>query len=153
MKFNQSRWWDRNNISFPNFTRWERYLSEARGVAGNKPILLWQVPVGNQYFRTVDNSDHHYQDNRGEYFFGHIPELVQVGIIGIMFGAGSADNTTNNDSGDGVTNPPPMCTTDGISSGQICNDHESTVPDDDGGFIRFSAGAYYQRPLVLTDTP
>jgi hypothetical protein len=152
-KFSQNRWWDRTNASVPNFTRWEQYLSAARTAAGNKPILLWQVPIGNQYFRTEDNSDNHYQDNRAEYFFGHIPELVEAGIVGVMFGAGSAANTTNYDSGDGVTNPPAFCTSDGISSGQICNDHESIVADDDGGYLRLAAGAYYKRPLILTDSP
>jgi hypothetical protein len=153
-RFNQNRWWDRDNVTFPNFARWEQYLSAARGVAGNKPILLWQVPMGNQHFQTSNNTDNHFQDNRAEYVFAHIDELINTGIIGVMFGAGNAGSTTNNDAGDGVTNPPAFCTTDGISGGgQICNDHASTVADDDGGFIRFSASEYYKNPVALTAVP
>jgi len=149
-RFNQNRWWDRENVTFPNFARWEQYLSAARGVAGNKPILLWQVPVGNQYFQTSNNTDNHFQDNRAEYFFGHVDELIQTGIVGVTFGAGNAGSTSYDDgSKDGVTNPPTICTTDGTSRGQICNDHPSTVADDDGGFIRMSASAYYQAPMAL----
>jgi hypothetical protein len=148
--YNQNRWWDRENVTFPNFTRWEQYLSAARGVVGNKPVLLWQVPVGNQYFQTLNNTNNHFQDNRAEYFFGHVPELIQTGIVGIMFGAGNAGSTSFDDgSHDGVTNPPAQCTTDGTSSGQICNDHPSTVADDDGGFIRMSGAAYYRNPVAL----
>ncbi len=70
-----------------------------------------------------------------------------------MFGAGNAGSTTNNDSGDGVTNPPAICTSDGTSSGQICNDHQSSVADDDGGFIRMSGAAYFQSPVALNGVP
>jgi hypothetical protein len=82
---------------------------------------------------------------------GHVPELIETGIVGALFGAGNAGNTTNTDAKhDGVTNPPSSCTTDGVSTGQICNDHPSTVADDDGGFIRMAAQAYYQSPVALT---
>jgi hypothetical protein len=151
--FNQNRWWDRNNVTFPNFARWEQYLSTARSVAGNKPILLWQVPVGNQYSQTNNNSNNHFQDNRAEYFFSHVQELIDTGIVGVMFGAGNAGSTNYNDSGDGITNPPAICVSDGVSGGQICNDHPATVADDDGGFIRFSAAAYYQAPVSLNGVP
>jgi len=112
------------------------------------------VPVGNQYFRSENNTDGHFQDNRAEYIFGHVPELIDAGIIGALFGAGNAGNTTYGDAKkDGVTNPPAICTTDGISSGQICNDHPSTVADDDGGYIRMMGQAYYQNPLPLAGAP
>jgi hypothetical protein len=152
VQFNQNRWWDRDNVTFPNFIRWEQYLMAARGVAGNKPILLWQVPIGNQYFQTMNNTDVHFQDNRAEYFFGHVPELIQTGIVGVMFGAGNAGTTSYEDGAhDGITNPPAFCTTDGTSRGQICNDHPSTVADDDGGYLRMSAEAYYRAPVLLDD--
>jgi hypothetical protein len=113
--------------------------------------LLWQVPVGNQYFDTENNTNNHYQDNRPEYIFGHISELIQSGIVGAIFASGNAGNTTYTDaSGDGITNPASFCTTDGVSSGQICNNNTSSVSDDDGGFIRMSAQAYYQTPVSLS---
>ncbi|MGI9146784.1 MAG: hypothetical protein ACR2IK_09595 [Chloroflexota bacterium] len=157
--FGQNRWWDRLNVAFPNFQRWERYLQAANNGDGAKGILLWQVPIGNQYFATVNNTTGHYQDNRAEYIFGHIPELIQSGIVGVMFGAGNAGNTVEWDAmRDGITNPPPFCTTDGVSSGQICNTQTSTVADDDGGYIRMQGQAYYKDPITLgavmpTNTP
>jgi hypothetical protein len=117
-------------------------------------MLLWQVPVGNQYFQTENNTDGHYQDNRAEYIFGHVQELIDTGIIAALFGPGNAGNTNYGDSKhDGITNPPPICTTDGISSGQICNDHPSTVVDDDGGYIRMMGKAYYQSPVSRSGAP
>jgi hypothetical protein len=107
--FGQNRWWDRLNVKFPNFQRWEQYLRGSIVADNNKPMLLWQVPVGNQYFRSENNTDGHYQDNRPEYIFGHIQELIDTGIIAALFGPGNAGNTNYGDSkNDGVTNPPPF---------------------------------------------
>ncbi len=54
--------------------------------------------------------DRHYQDNRVEYFFHHVPELVNAGVIGLLFGAGNGGSTVNYDGKhDGVTNPPSFC--------------------------------------------
>jgi hypothetical protein len=148
-QFGQNRWWDRLNVRYPNFNRWQSYLGGAISTYG-KPMLLWQVPMGNQYFQTMNNTPGHFQDNRAEYIFSHVDELRQIGIIGVMFGAGNAGNSSQDDGQkDGVTNPPAFCTTDGISTGQICNDHPSVHPDDDGGFIRMSAAAYYRAPVLL----
>jgi hypothetical protein len=149
--FGQNRWWDRLNVALPNFVRWEQYLKAISAADSGRSIVLWQVPVGNQYFDTENNTNNHFQDNRPEYIFGHIAELIQSGIVGAIFSAGNAGNTTYTDaSGDGVTNPASFCTTDGISSEQMCNNHMSTVADDDGGFIRMSAQAYYQNPISLS---
>jgi hypothetical protein len=138
-----SAFWDRNNVTFPNFHRWETFISAASTAAG-RPVIAWQVPEGNQYFDTENNTDGHYQDNRAEYFFGHIAELVQAGVIGVLFGAGNGGSTEQFDGmSDGITNPSSICTSDGISSGQVCNTHTSTVSDDDGGYIRMEGGQYY----------
>jgi hypothetical protein len=145
-----SHWWDRQNAALPNFNRWEQWVAGAVGAAGNKPMIIWQVPIGNQYFQTMDNTNGHYQDNRAEYFFAHIDELRQVGIVGLLFGGGGGGVTTYSDADkDGVSNPASTCTSDGISSGQVCNDHPSTVPDDDGGFLRMSAQQYFASPVAL----
>ena len=75
---------------------------------------------------------------------------MQSGIVGAIFASGNSGNTTYTDaSHDGVTNPASFCTTDGVSSGQICNSHTSNVSDDDGGYIQMSARAYYQNPIGL----
>jgi hypothetical protein len=153
-QFNQNRWWDRLNVKFPNFLRWEQYLKGASNADNDKPTLLWQVPMGNQYFLSENNTDGHFQDNRVEYIFDHVPELIQAGVIGALLGPGNAGNTNFGDvKGDGVTNPPAICTTDGMSSGQICNDHPSTLADDDGGYIRMMAQRYYQNPVAFAAAP
>lgn len=146
----QYRFWDRNNVEFPNFHRWEAYLKAVTAAARRKAIV-WQVPMGNQYFQSQNNSPGHYQDNRAEYFFGHVDELRDAGLIGVLFGATTKDATRYFDSTkDGVTNPPSFCTTDGISGGaQICNDHAPIGPDDDGGYLRMAAASYYDAPLSL----
>jgi hypothetical protein len=139
-------WWDRDNIALPNFHRWEQYIGGATRVTG-KPLLVWQAPLGNQYFRTENNTSGHYQDNKVEYFFSHPDELVQAGIIGVMFarGGGGSGNTALSDAmSDGITNPAPFCTSDGISNGKICNDHVSDSADDDGGYLRLVSQQYYR---------
>ena len=139
----QGVWWDRTNQTLPNFHRWEQYASGVSKAAG-KPLMVWQIPIGNQYFRTENNTDGHFQDNRVEYFLDHVAELRQAGVVGLLFGAGNGGSTVNADAKqDGVTNPPPLCTRDGTSGPPICNDHVSTVPDDDGGYLRLAAQRYY----------
>ena len=109
-------------------------------------MLLWQVPMGNQYFQTMNNTPGHFQDNRAEYIFANVERLTQLGVIGAMFGPGNAGATSQLDAAqDGITNPDSFCTTDGLSSGRVCNDHPSLYADDDGGYIRVSAEAYYNR--------
>ena len=143
-------WWDSRNVALPNFHRWEAYMAGITSATG-KPAVVWQVPIGNQYFRTDDGSPWHRQDNRAEYFFGHVQELASVGIVAVLFGSGGNNQSTENvdAAGDGVTNPPAQCTTLGVSSGQVCNDHISTVSDDDGGYLRLAGAAYYASPLPL----
>ncbi len=149
----QNAFWDRNNVALPHFHQWETYMQAVYSTTG-KPAIIWQIPIGNQYFSTMNNSWGHYQDNCAEYFFEHIPELVNVGIIGLQFGCGNDGSTVPWDGrGDGVTNNTPACTTDGISGGgTICNNHTSTVADDDGGYLRMAGEAYFQNPYPLDST-
>ena len=132
-------WWDRNNVVFPNFTRWLAFMSRMHTDTG-LPLVEWQVPAGNQYYRTMDNTDGHYQDNRSEYFLAHPTQLTAAGIVAVLFGAGNAGQTSYMDAkADGITNPAP------VNSWQCnaCNTHVSVWPDDDGGFLRVAVGAYY----------
>ena len=139
--------WDRLNVTVPDFTRWEQYLGAVTAATGRR-AMVWQVPLGNQYFDTDNNTTGHYQDNRAEYFFAHMAELRSVGVIAVLYGRGNAGSTTNTDAqGDGVTNPAPICTSDGLSSGVVCNNHVSSVADDDGGYLRMAAATYYAAPL------
>jgi hypothetical protein len=79
-----------------------------------------------------------------EYFMAHLGELQQSGVIGLLFGAGNGGSTVQYDGmADGITNPASFCTTDGMSSGTVCNNHTSAYSDDDGGYLRTEAQAYY----------
>jgi hypothetical protein len=145
----RNAFWDRTNTTFPNFQRYEQYISAVTQATG-LGVIVWQVPVGNQWFRSVNNTDGHYQDNRIEYFFGHLAGLRDAGVIGLQFGAGNAGSTDHWDAkGDGVTNPAAICNTDGNAGASVCNDHVSSSSDDDGGYLRMQSASYFQNPLPL----
>jgi hypothetical protein len=146
---NSPRFWDRLNVTFPNFTRWERYVKAVTTTTKRKAIL-WQIPSGNQVFSTMNNTRGHYQDNRAEYFFGHVDELVDAGVVGLLFGTTTPEATHYTDfQADGITNPAPICTLDGLSLGTICNKQTSQFADDDGGYLRLAAADYYTSPVPL----
>ena len=140
-------WWDRTNATFPNFTRWESYLGAVTATTG-LPAFVWQVPEGNQYFTTENNSPGHTQDNRAEYFLSHPGQLTAAGVVAVLFGRGNPGSTTNTDADhDGVTNAAPVCTSQG--GGLTCPTHLSTVSDDDGGYLRMAGAQYYSHPAPL----
>ena len=141
--------WDQQNVTQPDFTRWEQYLAAVTTTTQRRAIV-WQVPLGNQWSRSENNTAGHYQDNKAEYFFAHPAELRAAGAIAVLFGQATAGSTTNTDADhDGITNPPEVCTSDGLTSGTVCNTHVATVSDDDGGYLRTAAAAYYAAPLPL----
>jgi hypothetical protein len=102
-------------------------------------MVAWQIPLGNTVMRAEDNTYGHYQDNRVQWLLGpdsraHLKAYVADGYIGFLFGAGAAGNTCACDADkDGVTNPPPI---DG-------NTRTSLSADDDGGYFKAQAKAYY----------
>jgi hypothetical protein len=138
-----THWWDPTNTTFPNFSRYLTYVAELRTRTG-RPQVAWQVPVGNQYFLTMNNTCGHYQDNVAAYFISHADSLFASGLIAVLFGAGNSCQTSNTDANsDGVTNGSGAPTTDALGYCIACNTHTSTVTDDDGGFLRTFVGQYY----------
>ncbi len=86
----QRPWWDDQDMKLPRPTRatlWENALSRQAG----KRLILWQIPVGNM---AMDNSCHHYQDNRAAYAFSHTRDLFDAGVIGLVFGGGAGCETS-----------------------------------------------------------
>jgi hypothetical protein len=86
---NKNTWWDAENATLPDFHQdftWVKALTEAL----NKPALYWQTPLGNA---SQNNTTNHYQDNRVDYFFGHMSELAGAHAVGAAFGAGAGDQT------------------------------------------------------------
>ena len=101
---NTSHWWDRTNVALPNFARWLTYMARLHADT-NRPLVVWQVPVGNQYFLTMNNANGHDQDNRAEYFLSHTQDLQAAGIQAVLFGKANGGQTNyTDDTGDGVTN-------------------------------------------------
>jgi hypothetical protein len=146
----KARFWDQDNAVFPNFHRWESYVKAVTTTTGKKAIV-WQVPIGNQLYKTMNNTYGHWQDNRVEYFFNHLAELRDAGLIGVLFGTTQPDATNYWDAaGDVVTNPAPVCTSDGWSSGKVvCSTLDSPSADDDGTYLRLRVIDYYKNPLPL----
>jgi hypothetical protein len=86
----RNTWWDATNATLPNFHQafaWTKALAEAV----NLPVIFWQIPVGNM---SQSNVADHYQDNRLDYFFAHMNEVVAAHIVGLFFGAGASGMTT-----------------------------------------------------------
>ncbi len=151
-----AHWWDLTNTTFPNFDRYRAYVA-ALNATTLRRIVLWQLPVGNTVMRTSDNSPGHYQDNRVQGLLGNngagLPAWIDAGVIGLLWGAGQGDQSHPTDAhADGITNPAPINSNTGTA----------TVSDDDGGYLRAQAGAYYGRgalPLpgaacgVFSDVP
>ncbi|MGH6935504.1 MAG: hypothetical protein ACRED2_04835 [Methylocella sp.] len=127
-------WWD--STAFDNFRQYIAAIYQATERKG----ILWQTPIGNTLYRTVNNTKYHYQDNRPQYFLQsgnrqNITNFVSAGVIGILFGEGldNMDTSYCDAAKDGITNPP-------ATNGNILN---SNYSDDDGGFLRTSAATYY----------
>lgn len=132
-------WWDRTNTKLPNFSRYLQFIGALTADTGLH-VLMWQVPMGNQYFDTENNSAGHEQDNRAEYILSHVSDFVHAGILGVMFGAGNGGTEYNDARKDGITNPAPIST----YQCNLCNNRQSQYPDDDGGYLRIFVGQYYR---------
>ena len=132
-------WWDRQNATLPNFARYLQFVG-ALTHATNRHLMLWQVPVGNQYFATENNSTGHTQDNKAEYILGHVGDFAHAGVVGVLFGPGNGGTTVYDAQNDGITNPAPIDTYECHG----CNSHTSSYADDDGGYLRIFVGTYYR---------
>ena len=114
-------------------------------------IVLWQIPVGHTRLRAMNNTWGHYQDTLAEWLLDdsdgtHIQAYRDAGVIGLLFGPGTAGVTCYCDGvGDGLTNPEPI-------NGK---NEESLSDDDDGGFLRARLAAYFASgglPMRSTQT-
>jgi len=133
-------WW-----SAADYARHARFIAAFVSLAGKRAVL-WQIPLGNTKMRAVNNSWGHYQDNQVEWLLDdpgrqHLIDYLNAGVVALIFGGGAAGTTCACDAiGDGVTNPAPINGNTGMSLNA----------DDDGGFFRSQAAAYYTAgPLAL----
>ena len=135
-------WW-----SSADYARNLRFLTRFVAAAGLR-VVIWQVPVGNTKMRAMNNTWDHYQDNHVEWFLDdptarHVADYAAAGVIAVIFGRGADGGTCACDAAaDGVTDPPPIG----------ANTQLSLSADDDGGFFRARAAAYYNAgPMSLPD--
>jgi hypothetical protein len=126
-------WW-----SDADYARNSRFVARVNAAIA-KPVVLWQVPMGNTKMRAMNNTWDHYQDNHVEWFLedpgrAHLSAFASAGVVAIVFGRGADGATCACDSAnDGVTDPPAI-------NG---NTRASLSADDDGGYFRSVAAAYY----------
>ena len=109
-------------------------------------IVAWQIPLGNTVMRAMNNTWDHFQDNRVQWLLGagtraRLRAYAVAGFAGFLFGRGADGATCACDAAkDGVTNPAPI-------GG---NTRVSLSADDDGGYFKAQAAAYYRAgPLPL----
>jgi hypothetical protein len=135
-------WWTEKD--FDGLRAWGAELHERSGL----PLVLWRIPLGNTVMAACNNTPWHYMDNRAEYWLEkypenrHLADWAAAGFVALLFGGGTVECTVHKDSAkDGVTNPPAIAGNKGETS---------TFADDDGGYLRLRAGAYYKKgPLPL----
>jgi hypothetical protein len=84
-------YWDETNTTHPNFQD-HLAVASAFNTGLNLPLVWWQTPLGVPS-TTAGGTVNHYRDNRVHYFLTHPAELVAVGGLGVVFGAGSSDCT------------------------------------------------------------
>jgi hypothetical protein len=90
----QGNWyWDETNQTHPNFQDNFAMASSFHTGIGGLPIMWWQTPFGVPS-ATPGGTAGHYRDNRVDYFLKHPSELVAVGGLGVVFGAGAENQTT-----------------------------------------------------------
>ena len=126
-------WWDDGD-----FERNARFIGGVVALTG-KRVVFWQIPYGNTRMRAMNNTWNHYQDNKVERLLDDpsralLRRYADAGVLAFLFGAGAFGATCACDAnGDGVTNPLPINGNEGMSFNA----------DDDGGFFRQRAAAYY----------
>ena len=111
-----------------NVLSFVRAFTRASGV----PVVLQQVPMGNDVMRTIDDQEFHYEDTWVQWLMGdarlrNLRRMRDAGVIGVQLGVrgiASAGATCACDaSGDGVTNDGPS------------QRKRATSADDDGGYV------------------
>jgi hypothetical protein len=83
---------DESNATSPNFTEYLATAKQYRDGLG-RPLIWWQTPLGAPS-NTPGGTPNHYRDNRVHYFLTHPSELVAVGGVGVVFGAGWSTQTS-----------------------------------------------------------
>jgi hypothetical protein len=159
-------WWDAED-----FRRNARFLKQFSSTS-RKRLVMWQIPLGNTRMLSQNNTWAHYQDNRVEWLLDepgrtHLTAYRDAGVVAFLFGGGAAGVTCACDAAnDGVTNPPAITgntmaselAAPGTAPAQVTRGSVPTLvtpyaADDDGGFFRWKAWAYYQAGTLRVPAP
>ena len=114
-----------------------------------KRVVMWQIPYGNTKMRAEDNSEGHYQDNRVEWLLDdgagarvNLKAYADAGVDWLpLRRRGAAGQRAPATPGRRHHQPAPI-------NG---NTAMSLSADDDGGYFRSKAAAYYEAgPLALS---
>jgi hypothetical protein len=87
---NPHTWWGP-----ADFVRHDRYIAGFTRRT-HTAVVLWQLPLGDTH---LNDTWGHYRDNRLQWWLGpasaaHLRDTERSGVIGLLFGAGAAGNTT-----------------------------------------------------------
>ena len=77
--------------------RFYKTMAESVG----RPVVLWQIPVGNM---AQNNTPNHYQDDKVDWFFGHMDQVADAHVAALLFGAGWQEQTTPETDGGNLIN-------------------------------------------------
>ncbi|MEV3907636.1 RICIN domain-containing protein [Streptomyces canus] len=66
-----------------------------------KPVVLWQIPVGNM---AQNNTLNHYKDDKVDWLLGHMDQVANAHIAGLLFGAGHGEQTSVETDGGNLIN-------------------------------------------------
>jgi len=83
---------DESNATSPNYTEYLATMKQYRDGIGT-PLIWWQTPLGAPS-STPGGTPNHYRDNHVHYFLTHTSELVAIGGVGAVFGAGWSTQTS-----------------------------------------------------------
>jgi hypothetical protein len=118
--------------------RWLRFI-RSYSAAARQRVVVWQIPLGNTIMRALNDTWGHFQDNRPQFWLddpanGNLAAWRDAGVLALLFGGGASGTTCACDAtGDGVTDPAAI-------NG---NTRLSYSADDDGGYFKNRAAAYY----------
>ncbi|MCX8092565.1 MAG: hypothetical protein N3E50_00175, partial [Candidatus Goldbacteria bacterium] len=164
--------WTSSEHTFTSTRSWGKigYIVDRISTNLSRRGFFWQIPVGNTYFRTCNNSSNHFRDNSAQEFLPSTSAngasgspgdaysssdtsrgpgyWANVGILGVLFGEGGYDEYANpNDMthlrdwpNDGTTNP--TTNTNGAPGFNTWGQATSSVSDNEGGYIRAAVARY-----------
>ncbi len=55
-----------------------------------KPVVLWQIPLGNM---AQNNTNNHYKDDKVDWFFAHMDQVANAHVAALLFGPGHGEQT------------------------------------------------------------